>query len=289
MKILMANYEMENFFGGTQTWTVTMYKALRELGHEVHVEAFNPKFNTNFLYMKRMVVGVKYDVLIANGNQTMHHFQEYADKIILMSHGVLPKLEQPVAGADIILGVSEEVAANVERQGFKCDGILRNPIDRQLYAAQSNINGTLKTIVLLDRRRKFPFIEELKKEYKVIELGTPPRYDLWSALQPADLVIARGRGIYEAMSMQKNVIVSGNNSGRGGKTELMDGFVTPENFLEFRKNNCSGRNQSIQVTSYEQFKVELDKYDYAAGAINHNLIAEHNDSVLIANQLLSYL
>jgi len=287
MNILIANYELENFFGGTQTWTITMKKAFERLGHYCDITALIPGINQKFREYIRPLRD-EYDLLIANGNQTLCTFMPKAKKKVFVSHGVLPKLEQPVPGANFYLAVSEEVSNNIESKGFECSGIIRNPVNTGEFHF-TKINKNLQTIAFLDRRRKFPFLKQAKKEYKVIEVGNPPVYDMFNALVLADLVVARGRGIYEAMSMGKNVIVSGNNSGRAGADEIMDGYVDETSFFEFRKNNCSGRNQHIQVVNWEQFKEELNKYDSVQGEINRQLIKNQNNDIGIANQILNLL
>lgn len=286
MNILIANSEMENFFGGTQTWTITMVKALRELGYNVHFTGVNRKINPLFQPEFQPLLE-KYDLLIANGNVAFNSFRNIAPFSILVLHGVLPQMEQPVGGANIMLGVSEEVQANIERHGFVCDGIVRNPIDLDKYKT-SNPTKEIKTIGFLDRRRRFPFISELTKEYTVIQIGNPPTTKVKEELDKCDLVVARGRGIYEAMALSKNVIVSGNNSGRNRGTELMDGFVDNETFYDFRLNNCSGRRRAIRVTSAQMFLEQIKKASIEQGHRNRSLMEKNNDAKLIAQQIISY-
>jgi hypothetical protein len=172
MDILIANGEMERFYGGTQTWTITMVKFLRELGHNVHFTGVNGVINPVFLSEYQPLIK-KYDLLIANGNIAFNKFKNISPIKILILHGILPQMEQPVGGGDILLGVSEEVANNITKKGFKCDGIIRNPIDLDKYTT-SNPVKEIKTIGFLDRRRQFPFIKELSKKFNIIQIGNPP-------------------------------------------------------------------------------------------------------------------
>lgn len=286
MKILVANYEMENFFGGTQTWTITIVKALRKLGHKAHFTGISGKISPAFKSDFEPLLD-SYDLLIVNGNTTLNHFKGRAPVTIFISHGVLPKLEQPVKGADIYLAVSEEVRDNIISKGFKCDGIIRNPIDLEKFTTNNPVTE-IKTIGFLDRRRKFLYINLLRKHYKIIQIGTPPTPYIKEELDKCDLVVARGRGIYEAMALSKPVIVSGNNSGRSQGTELMDGYVDNKSFYEFRKNNCSGRSKKLIVSSPEMFVEEIRKASVDQGHRNRKLMEENNDSNLIAKQLINY-
>lgn len=284
MRILIANSEMENFFGGTQTWTITMVKALRELGHIVHFTGVNKKINPTFQNDFEPLID-SYDLLIANGNTTINAFKGKAPVTIFVSHGILPKLEQPVQGADIILAVSEEVEQNIINKGFRCNGIIRNPIDIQKFSTSNKVKE-IKTVGFLDRRRKFPFLKEIENRYNVIQIGNPPTTKIKEELDKCDVVVARGRGIYEAMALSKNVIVSGNNSGRAHRLEIMDGYVDNTTFFEFRKNNCSGRYNNINVNKVELFLNELYKFNLEQGEKNRKLMEENNDSRLIAKKLL---
>jgi hypothetical protein len=90
------------------------------------------------------------------------------------------------------------------------------------------------------------------------------------------------------MALSKNAIVSGNNSGRSHKTELMDGFVDDETFYDFRLNNCSGRRKKIKVTSAEMFIEEIEKATLKQGRSNRVLIEKNNDARLIAKQIIKY-
>jgi hypothetical protein len=286
MNILIANGEMENFFGGTQTWTITMVKFLRELGHNVHFTGVNGRIHPSFRSEYQPLIN-RYDLLIANGNLAFNKFKNISPIKILILHGILPQMEQPVSGADILLGVSEEVENNITKRGFKCDGIIRNPIDLDKYTTTNPVKE-IKTIGFLDRRRRFPFIEELSNRFNVIQIGNPPTTQIKEELDKCDLVVARGRGIYEAMSLSKNVIVSGNNSGRGGKTEWMDGFIDDTTFYIYRENNCSGRRMKINVTNVDIFWEQIQKASVEQAQSNRLLMEKNNDARLIAKELLKY-
>ncbi|GAH77777.1 unnamed protein product, partial [marine sediment metagenome] len=45
MRILIGVYELQSFWGGTQTWTLTMLKALKKLGHNVYIYTHLPFVN----------------------------------------------------------------------------------------------------------------------------------------------------------------------------------------------------------------------------------------------------
>lgn len=286
LNVLFVNHSLENFFGGTETWTMTMVKSFRELGHNAHFTSTNGllhnSFKSNFKDLKEF-----YDLVIINGKSNIPLFRDRGRVSFFISHGILPSQEHPDNGTDIILSVSEEVCESITSKGFKCNGIIRNPIDLNKYKSNRKVNE-IKTIGFFDRRRKFPFINEIKKFYNVIEIGNPPIQNVKDILDKCDLVVATGRAAYEAMALSKNVIVSGNNSGRNGNVEWMDGLVDDITFYEYRKNNFSGRRNKIEIKNADIFLDEVNKASVDQSERNRLLIKNNNSSHLIAEQLLNF-
>jgi len=284
MKILIALYELKNFYGGVQTWSLTMYHALRKLGHTAYFFTHEAKINKAHENLPFIHNGA-FDLILCSSNVALREIGGFKGRKIFISHGILPELEQPIKGADIYIAVSEESARNCKTKGFPVSKIIRNPIDCDRLCL-SACHTELKMIAFFDRRRRFGFIDEIKEcGFEVLEIGRPPIPKPEEHIMKADLVVARGRGTYEAMAMGKNVIVSGNNSGRSN-TELMDGFVDNGAFFKFRQNNLSGRYNRIQMSSIDIFLKEVEKYNQKQGTLNRNLIFEHNNSIKIANQFL---
>jgi len=284
MKILIASHELENFFGGVQTWSLTMYYILKKLGHEVYFFTCSPEIHKMYKDLPFVRSGA-FDLILCGVNAALSGVKKFKGKKVFISHGILPKLAQPIKGADIYIVVSEETAKNNKAKCFPVHKIIRNPIDCDKFYFLP-CNKELKTIVFFDRRRRFKFINEIKKcGFEVFDIRNPPIPDPREYLRKADLVVAKGRGAYEAMAMGRNVIVSGNNSGRS-KVEIMDGFVDDESFFKFRQNNLSGRYNRIQVSSVDIFLKEIEKYNQKQGALNRKLIYTHNNSEDIAKQFL---
>jgi len=284
MKILIALYELENFFGGVQTWSITMYHALKKLGQDVYFFTHSNKINENYKRLPFVRNG-DFDLILCNINIVLNDIKNFKGKKVFISHGILSKLAQPINGADIYIAVSEETAHACETTGFHIDKIIRNPIDCDRFFF-SSCRKELKTIAFFDRRRIFSFTDELKNYgFEVFEIGYPPILNPEVIIAKADLIVARGRGAYEAMAMGKNVIISGNDSGRSN-TELMDGFVDNEMFFKFRRNNLSGRYNRITISSVDIFLKELGKYNNKQGSLNRKLILNHNNSQIIAKQFM---
>lgn len=256
-----------------------MYLALKKLGHDIYFFAHLPRLNKIYKGLQFVHDGV-FDLILCSSNTALNDIREIKGKKVFISHGIIPALEQPIAGADIYIAVSEEVAENCKARGFAVTQIIRNPIgcERFPYVGCSE---SLKSIVFIDRRTGFRFINQLKNhDFNIMDTGRPPVIDTRLYIRDADLVISRGRNAYEAMAMGKNVITTSVGS------ELMDGLITENSFLEFRKCNCSGRYKNIPITSVSVLLDEAQKYNQAQGLINRELILEHNDSMKIAGQFL---
>jgi len=287
MKFLIANYEFNNFFGGTQTWSLTMLQALRSLGHSAYLDAHVEKWDSE-IAIDKAPRGFRPDVILVNGNQTLKKYKFENAVVCQVCHGILPDLEQPYRGADLYFAVSEEVEHHLQVSGFTCNAILRNPIIVPPQSTIRPIADNLETIAIISRRRQHELSHELAKHFNVLNLGNPPSRNIWEEAKTADLVIGTGRVAYEAMSKGKAVIVSGTNSGRQ-LNEWMDGYVTADNFYSIRKNNCSGRHYKKRVSNISDLLLETMKYTRESGIQNYNLVSRENDSQIIASYLVHRL
>ena len=225
------------------------------------------------------------DVIIINENETLKKFKFTNALLCQTCHGILPLMEQPKKGADMYFAVSEEVEQHIKTLGFKCNGILRNPISLPHPSSLAPIADKLGTIAIVSRRRMHVLGEELNRHFRVLNIGTPPSRNVWSEASSADLVIGTGRVAYEAMAQGKAVIVSGTNSGRG-VSEWMDGYMTEELFYNARKNNCSGRHFKKSTSKISELLSETEKYTKQSGMDNYSLIARENDAQIVASIFL---
>jgi 3-deoxy-D-manno-octulosonic-acid transferase len=90
---------MENFFGGTETWTMTMVHAFRKLGHTTHFTGNSGKINKNFEQYYQPLQK-NYDIVIINGKKNVSKFAALGKKSIRVSHGILPQQKKPVKGTE---------------------------------------------------------------------------------------------------------------------------------------------------------------------------------------------
>lgn len=281
MKILLTNFTLGSL-GGTQTWVQTMAKELAELGHRIYLFAGDGDYKVIATEYTKFDPEIEYDLALINHNTCLSAMEGVKiKKKIFTSHGILPELEQPIEGADIYVGVSEEVQANLEKQGYPAY-VIRNPIDLTLYLSNrmfthfpqplrkvmymSNYQGGVLDVIKEACANAGLELQVYGKNNTVPALG---------AIQQADLVIGLGRTAYEAMACNKNVIVFDYNGA--------DGFVTPESMIEFRKNNCSGRRYGIKLNANDLQQL-FKKYDHKLQLRKY--IEENNDVKKIVRQYL---
>lgn len=285
MKILIGAWDLGSFWNGIATWTLTMLKAFRKLGHEVHVFAHFPKINPVFGGLP-VKLDKEYDLILCNTGDVLKDLKKIKGKKVFIAHGVIPPPEQPVKGADAYIAVSEEVADNFRKKGFHADAIMRQPIDFDKFH-HSECSESLKTVGFLMSWNKTFFIEEMEEAGLEVKVISPKMIStIEEGIAEVDLLIGSGRPVYEAMSMGKNVIVVGMNNGKR-LAPIMDGFVDSSTFYEYWKKNMSGRCNEIPLRSFRDLEKELKKYTQEQGYKNRRFIFRNNNYMEIARRFIS--
>lgn len=278
------------YFLGCETHTYAMAKEMINQGHEVHIftylkgEMWKKMRETGAKLLKDDIKD-EYDVAIINNNGCMPLAPKSAYKIFV-SNGVIPTAEHPIDGADKYISISEEVKNNLSDLGYESI-IIRNGVDCERFSPQKQINKKLKNVLFLSNKQNphskdFLEIEKACKKMKLrlmacgLQFGT----SVWETeefINLADVVISLGRGIYESMACERNVIVA--------DYQGMDGFLDENTYLEARKHNCSGRRFNHEITTDNVIK-ELKKYNIEQGSKNRNLILDYQN---IKNTINNYL
>lgn len=279
MKILLSNHALQNR-GGSETWTYTMYQELSK-NHDVSV--YTPRQNTLFPFMKRFQMSESYDLGILNHGMTVKKL-ERADikKRILTSHGVIPGAERPVDGADLYVSVSEEVQARLAASGYEST-VIRNPIDLEKFTCTPSDRPKLKTALFLSNNPRNAMARNLKEAaqnsgVKLIIGGRGNTIaDTQGTMDSVEMVFGLGRSAYEAMAMERNVVIFDYNGA--------DGVATLETLPLYRTSNCSGRFHKEKWDAYEIMEA-FDSYDPERGASLREYIRENNNVVTIAEKYL---
>lgn len=293
MNILVTNHWLKKL-GGSETFTYTIIKELLRLGHHVEYFTLHPG-----MVSKRIEdLGIsdrcnfKYDLILANHNSTIKELfkMKMTGPIVQTCHGVYPKLEQPCGIAHYHVSISEEVANNLAGKGFKSEIIL-NGIDldrfRIITPPGEKVRSVLSMVHSDDLNRSLELIfRNAGIEFHALNKYENPAWDVENFINQHDLVITLGRGAYEAMACGRPVLILDKRP--YVNDTLGDGLLTPDNFNQVIRNNCSGRrykrtdlremiDQAIQCNprdlgnkmkdlAYEYFDVKknIQKYlDYA--------------------------
>lgn len=280
MNILITNNHLVRY-GGSETFTITMYEELKSRGHSVDVFAIE-KGNLLPLVDK---LKEEYDLILINHNSCLNALRDIKGFKIFTSHGVYPDLEQPQIGADKYVAISEEISEHLKELGFE-NTIIRNGINPNRFSYTPT--KELKKIVSMCQG------EHAKRLIKqcCIDLGlefieAPSDYgsrisNVEDIIKQGDLIVTLGRGAYESMICGKNVLIF---DSRPYMPCYSDGLITPENINEVIKNNCSGRRYKKEC-DINFLKAEIQKYKAEYGEFNHNFAMENFN---ISKQVDKYL
>lgn len=260
-------------------WTMTMYNYLSK---EHDVDVFVPKPHVIF-NVKPYDPNKHYDLGIINHRSCLNYLRDKnIARKIFTSHGIIPGAEKPIEGADVYVGVSEEVAFVIGELGFPAQ-VIRNPIDVEGFNVRLDPSPTLRSVLFVSNNPPTvrPLIEQavasLGLKLKMVGRGDQEP-NIKRLMTKADIVISLGRGAYEAMALKRNVIVYDYMGA--------DGVATPESLLEFRQNNCSGRRYGLKWTE-KDLREAITQYDPLRGEKLREYIVENNNVATIAEQYLS--
>ena len=254
MRILLTNNHLARF-GGSETWTLTMARELIRQGHDVGVYTREKGVISNLLKYHLDNNPQDYDLAIINHKSCAH---VDAKKKIFTSHGIYHGLEEPPAGMDVYVAVSENVAKR-----HNIDIIIKNPIDTNHFKPTSSIRETPDRILsIVEGDIPLEAIKPSREKETMAEL-----------MNQSDLVVTIGRGVLEAMSCARNVIVY--DTRLGGK---MDGYLT----LPIT-GNVGGEYRLQNI----DWKAELEKYNKEHGERNREYILKYHDVRNVVEQYLN--
>ena len=253
MRILLTNNHL-NTFGGSETFTVTLYNALKRLKHDVDVFTFHPSLRgekgggaQGWIEDLKWVGSSynnaptgRYDLVICNHNSCFEYVSNNVlfDEIYFISHGTVPRLEQPPQGANQYFAVSEEVQNHMLKNYGVHSMVIRNPIDLDLFHPYKKIKLE-KALCISQGIKARENILKLPYEVNYTEISRFKRKLLTNYdFNIAGLVFSLGRGAYESLACGRPTIIYDSRDYNG---DLYDGLITQENINTLLRNNCSGR------------------------------------------------
>ncbi|MBZ5637175.1 MAG: glycosyltransferase [Acidobacteriia bacterium] len=274
LRVLFTNHHLMNA-AGSETFTLTLVRALTERGHRVTVhskflEPLAPELAASGARVVDDLQAVRqesFDVAHVHHNvcalEVRHCFRELP--MVFVSHGVLPFLERPpVADVGIArwLAVSEEVRGRLLTCGVP-EGrleIFRNPVDDRRFRAETPLSPRPRRALVLSHR-----IDEATERairdgcasagVETVFLGArfgmaDPR-DLPALMNGSDVVFTLGRGAIEAMLCGRPPFVLDHAGG--------DGLLGPDNVEESMHCNFSGRRYARRFNAAD-VAAELSRF-----------------------------
>ena len=256
MRIILTNNHLAQF-GGTESWTLTMTRELIRQGHDVGVFTHHKGVVSNLLKDHLDDYPQDYDLALINHNSCRHI---KAKKRIFTSHGWVPELEHPPAGFDEYVAVSENVSKK-----WDIPLIIKNPVDTELYKPAEPIGETpLRRLAITSHPLNMNCFYPTRVEETMPEL-----------MKKADLVITAGRGVLEAMSTARNVVVYDKRPGLG---------MCADGYLQLPITGNVGGEYKLKTINLD---VEIAKYKQEHGERNRDYILEHHDVKKIVEQYLN--
>jgi hypothetical protein len=169
-------------------------------------------------------------------------------------------MEMPPDGMDAYVAVSE----NIQKK-YNIPNLIKNPIDTDLYMPCDAINGTPERFLdVTGGNVPYDCIKPSRSQELMPKL-----------MNEVDVVFTIGRGVLEAMSCGRNVIVYDERDNMGFKA---DGYLT----LPIT-GNVGGEYKLDSI----DFEKELAKYNPKHGERNRKYILKYHDVRKIVDQYLA--
>lgn len=302
LSVLVTNHQMLAFTG-SEVFTFTVADFLTRQGHAVtvysrYVDKYQRPLERLGVRVVNHLAAVKdehFDVAHVHHNvnaiEVRHWFP--ALPMVLLTHGVLPSLEQlPVVDVGVAqhLAVSEEVQDHLAMHGIPVErvGLFRNPVDTALFSPASAIEAVPRRALIVSARLD----EERERVIRgaLSRLGIRPHFvgGRFGEVEPAtlpllinraDIVFSLGRGAIEAMLCGRIPVVYDYLGG--------DGLVTPATLPEMMRCNFSGRRYRHQYTEDELVR-ELRQYRAEDAAVLRQSALQEYDAATQIDRLLEY-
>ena len=293
MRILVGNNALAAI-GGSETYTYTIVEELVRRNHDVSCIA--PRIKGIVAWkIKELGVPVynrpikqEFDLILMSHSTSIGMIKGCKGFKVQTCHGIYPRVEQPVAGMDAYVAISEEVKHHLSTKGYEST-LITNGVNCGRFSAKRDISDSLGSILSLSHNKivndfLVEICDELGHNLVLRNKFHKPKWNIEDYIDQADLVVSLGRGCYESMAMGRNVIIYDNRK-YSHQGSIGDGFVTLENIGKYLQNNCSGRYSKRSFTK-DEFIAELSKYDQSTG---ENLRQYALNNLNIRTQVEKYL
>lgn len=291
LDILLANDRLIGP-GGTEFWTLTMAKALTDMGHNVsvyspHLGYFAWQYLSPLCLLTDEFPRRKFDLLLINHQTCFEKLRDVRGIKIFTSHSSILKIERFPRGADAYVTISGHIKEIEKKRGFNCE-VISNSFDFEKFYSTSKVNKKLKTVFARvgSMSKEAAYLRKVLKKIgvKLITLDETT-YDLQNWFNQADLVLALGRELIEAMLCERNVVSMGLRSYT--PNQMGAGLISPDNFKEKEFAWFTGRDKPLYLNDEKVFLNELKKYDPQNGPLLRKIVMQNYHPLDVAQKYLN--
>lgn len=230
----------------------------------------------------------EFDIVISSHNIVLEQISKLNIKgfKVHICHGIYPPEEQPVHGADRYVSVSKEVQSHLREKGFPST-VIDQPY---LFPAleEKSLRKAFPLTVLYIKGNSSPHGWKIDDD-RIQIIESDRSKPILEQINKADLCIAIGRGVIEAVSLFKPVIIADTRYYIGA---VGDGLLTPEIMHQSLEFNFNGKRFSYPATDrfiYDQIMSYVHHFDLAAMETIYNEFSRRFDYREIARQVISVL
>lgn len=273
--------------GGTESYCLTVARALDRLGHDVTLfadevgplgeQAAEGGFD---VALELAELPAACEAILANDAITAGLLAErYPDtRLVYCIHSSLFDVQRPPLASGLvnaIVALSERFAAHGRALALDVPIVrLSQPIDTERFAPSEAPGFPLRRALLLgnylDGRRRDALVETWTAAgIECVRVGGAGRvtFDVRQDIAAADIVVAKARAALEGMACGKAVYVF---DAFGG-----DGWVTGDNYAALEADNFAGQATDRPLDRRE-LAADLDRYDPDMGWVNRELVVTHH-------------
>ena len=296
MKVVLGR-QLLAVLGGSVTYALTVARELERLGHDVTLVGEELGIGAAVARDRGIRVAhldeapsacdavIAHDLpmaaaLAAKNADARRAFVIHADGWDLELPPLVP------GHVDVVVACSDRFAARAHALPLEAPIVrLREPIDTDAYLFTKTLPERPRRALIVsnylqgERRRMLVDAWE-SAGIECVQAGTPADVvvDLGSALESADIVVAKGRAALEGMCAGRAVYLYDHYGG--------DGWVTPDNYPAFEADHFAGQATPRPRTGAD-LVADLADYSPEMGIANHELVrsnhgARHHTIELVA-------
>jgi hypothetical protein len=284
---VLLSFENFAWFGGTQSYTLTVATELQRLGHEVAIYSPDHGAMADFAHrqgvdvISRRELPANSDLLVCSDAATCHELApRYGDAVrLFVVHSVDFMLQAPPQLRDrcqALVVLNDRVRRAVEARAWHAPVVrLRQPIDLRRFAGIARTESNSRTALVLSNlvsSSGAKLIEDACRANRLnvewIGGGTDPTPTPELAFAGAKLVIGLGRSVLEGMAAGRAAYVYGIVGG--------DGWVTPERYPLMEADGFAGTSAPGVVIDRDRLADDLRSWDEQMGRLNRDLAVAHH-------------